>query len=112
MIQEMKSHPASTSMGMIAAHLGIVRGSALDGRVVTEIDVSFDRAVVSQIINDINSMKGIIDVKVEYSEGRLKVGDDILAVVVSGDTREHVFPALMSAVNRLKKEASRKTEFF
>jgi molybdopterin synthase catalytic subunit len=57
-------------------------------------------------------MKGIVDVLVEINEGRLAVGDDILAVAVAGDIREHVFSALITAVNRIKKESSQKTEIF
>jgi molybdopterin synthase catalytic subunit len=40
------------------------------------------------------------------------VGEEIMAVVVGGDTRDHVFPALMSAVNRLKAEATTKKELY
>jgi len=55
-------------------------------------------------------MPGIAEVLVETRQGRLNVGEEILAVVVAGDIRENVFPALVSAVNRIKKEASRKKE--
>ena len=57
-------------------------------------------------------MPGIVKVIVEVNEGHLNVGDEIMAVVVGGDTREHVFPALMSAVDRIKSECSRKKESF
>ena len=40
------------------------------------------------------------------------MGDPILAVAVAGDLRENVFPALMETVNRLKKEASKKKDWF
>ena len=49
---------------------------------------------------------------VETFGGRLSVGDEIMAVVVGGDTREHVFPALMDAVNRIKAEGTKKKELF
>jgi molybdopterin synthase catalytic subunit len=47
---------------------------------------------------------------INTSEGHLDVGDDIMAVVVGGDTREHVFPVLMDTVNRIKAEATEKKE--
>lgn len=112
MILSMKKHPDYIKMGMIASHLGVVRGFSLNGEKVTEIDVSFDEKVVDNIINDIKGMVGIVDVMVETYGGRLKVGDDVMAVVVGGDTREHVFPALVEAVDRMKKEGSKKREFF
>ncbi|HUU80170.1 MAG TPA: molybdenum cofactor biosynthesis protein MoaE [Acidobacteriota bacterium] len=54
----------------------------------------------------------MIEVLVEAYGGLLKVGEDVMAVAVGGDTREHVFPALITAVNRIKEEATRKKEFF
>ena len=97
---------------MIASHLGVVRGFSLNGGTVTEIEVLFDEKSVDNIINEIKAMEGIVDVKIVTYGGRLKVGDEVMAVVVGGDTREHVFPALEDAVNRIKKEASKKKEFF
>ena len=44
------------------------------------------------------------------STGHLAVGDEIMAVVVAGDIRENVFPALIDVVERLKSDASTKKE--
>jgi molybdopterin synthase catalytic subunit len=57
-------------------------------------------------------LSGIFEVLVETCDGRLNVGDDIMAVVVGGDTRENVFPALMDTVNRIKAEGAQKKENF
>jgi molybdopterin synthase catalytic subunit len=111
MINTLKGHPDSDKMGMIATHLGVVRGTSRDGRKVTEIQVGYDYDAMADILNDIKNMPGIIEVLVNTTEGRLRVGDEILAVAVAGDIREHVFAALMEAVNRIKTEASKKKEF-
>jgi molybdopterin synthase catalytic subunit len=110
MIDSLKSHPGHTRMGMIASHLGVVRGTSLNGQEVKAIEVSFDREQLDIIAKEIKALPGIIDVLVDFCEGRLEVGDYIMAVVVGGDTREHVFPALISAVDRIKTEATRKRE--
>ena len=112
MIQTIKKHPDYPKMGMIASHLGVVRETSLDGRKVTGIEIGTDRNVIDNIVREIKEMTGIIEVLVEVSEGTLTVGDDIMAVAIGGDTREHVFPALASAVDRIKKEAGRKKEIF
>ena len=112
MIQTIKKHPDYPKMGMIASHLGVVRETSLDGRKVTCIEIGSDRNIIDNIISGIKELPGIIEVLVEISEGTLKVGDDIMAVAIGGDTREHVFPALASAVDRIKKEAGRKKEIF
>jgi molybdopterin synthase catalytic subunit len=110
MVSTLKKHPESNKMGMIVSHLGIVRGTSRNGSTVTEIDVLYDHEKLNEIINDIKNMTGIVDVIVDVSEGTLKIGDDILAVVIGGDIRENVFPALTTVVNRIKAEAVEKKE--
>jgi molybdopterin synthase catalytic subunit len=112
MIETMKKDPRYRGMGMIASHLGVVRETSLNGTRVSGIQVTFHQDAIQIIINDIKGMEGIIQVKVETYGGRLNVGDEIMAVVVGGDTREHVFPALMAAVNRIKAEGTSKTEIY
>jgi molybdopterin synthase catalytic subunit len=110
MIAQLREHPGSARMGMIASHLGVVRGSSLDGRGVRSVRVWFDWERVEKIVSDIRNMEGIVEILVEVCDGRLNVGQEIMAVAVAGDTREHVFPALIQAVDRIKSEASRKQE--
>ena len=112
MIDQLKRHPESYKIGMIASHLGLVRGTSRDGREVTGMEVVYDHGVLEDIVNDIKSMPGIVNVVVDINEGRLAIGDSVLAVAVAGDIREHVFSALMEAVNRIKSESSKKNEFF
>jgi molybdopterin synthase catalytic subunit len=112
MIDTLKAHSGYSKMGMIANHLGVVRETSLDGRKVVGIEIQLNRNVIDNIIAEIKKMSGIVEVLVEASEGTLKVGDEIMAVAVGGDTREHVFPALVAAVDRIKTEATRKKEVF
>lgn len=112
MIELLKARPDFHEMGMIASHLGIVRGTSLNGQKVTSIDVRYDLSKLDEIASDIRKMPGIIEVLIETCDGLLNVGDDIMAVVVGGDTREHVFPALMDTVNRIKAEGAKKKENF
>lgn len=112
MIKSIKESPDYAKIGMIASHLGIVRGHSLEGRAVEGMEVVFDENEIIKIINDIKCMDGIIKVLVDTSPGTLTVGDEVMAVVVGGDTREHVFPALIEAVNRIKSDATKKHEIF
>jgi molybdopterin synthase catalytic subunit len=111
MIQTLKEHPDYSKMGMIASHLGVVRETSLKGDKVSGIEVIFDEDALNRIVLITKKMTGIVDVLVETSGGRLEVGDDIMAVVVGGDTREHVFPALIEAVDLIKREGASKKEF-
>ena len=112
MIESIKQGPDFKRIGMIASHLGIVRGNSLNGKMVRGMEVSYDHVKLDEIIREIRFIEGIIDVLVDVSEGSLAVGDEVMAVVVGGDTREHVFPALIEAVNRIKSEATTKKEIF
>jgi molybdopterin synthase catalytic subunit len=111
MINQLKTGKNSMQIGMIASHLGIVRGHSRKGGKVNSIEVHYDHASLEHILNETKTMPGIVDVRVETAEGLLKVGDEILAVAVAGDIREHVFPALIRLVDRIKDEAVSKKEF-
>ncbi len=110
MIEGVRKNTDPAKVGMITSHLGVVRRTSRDGREVLSIEVTYDQGALEAIAGDIKKMPGIAEVLVETREGRLNVGEEIMAVVVAGDIRENVFPALVSAVNRIKKEASKKKE--
>jgi molybdopterin synthase catalytic subunit len=112
MIQRTKQHPEAEKIGMVVSHLGMVRATSRDGRPVNRIEVSYDHETLGSIIGDIKKLPGIIEVLVDTCEGSLEIGDEILAVVIAGDIRENVFKALITAVNRIKAEASRKKEHY
>jgi len=111
LIDQLRAHPESDRIGMIASHLGVVRGTSLSGERVSALEVSYDRDVVEKILDDTRKADGIVDVAVALFEGKHAVGDEVLAVAVAGETREAVFPALVKTVDRLKAEAARKREF-
>jgi molybdopterin synthase catalytic subunit len=110
MIATIKANPNFPNAGMIASHIGIVRSFSRNGKSVDSVDVDFDQAKIEQILDDTKSRPGIVDVLIQTNSGHLAVGDEIMAVVVAGDIRENVFPALIDMVERLKSEASTKQE--
>ena len=110
MTEHIKAHPDFHKAGMIATHLGIVRSFSRDGSPVVGLDVKFENEKVEEIKQDIKSRPGIVDIIIETNTGSLKVGDEVVAVMVAGDTRDNVFPALTDAVNRIKSEAAVKKE--
>ena len=109
-IDEMMSRYERDRIGMIASHVGIVRGHSLDGKRVKGLKISFDKDAVDRILKEIGSRQGIVDVDVRLNEGDLEVGDWVMVVMIAGETRETVFPALMDMVNMIKQDASKKKE--
>jgi molybdopterin synthase catalytic subunit len=112
MIERVKQHPLYPEMGMVASHLGVVRSTSLSGDRVNAIEITFDQAEIEKIADEARKLPGIVEVLIETAgTGRLAVGDDIMAVVVGGDTRDHVFPALIDTVDKIKKRGAKKQEF-
>ncbi len=110
MIEKIKQHPDYSKVGMILCHNGVVRATSRDGVPVRELTVRADFSKLEEIIAEIKSRPGIVEVLAEIQEGQLMVGDDVMLVVVAGDFRENVFSALMDAVNGIKKDVTRKKE--
>ena len=111
MLEGIKTHPEYRNVGMIASHLGIVRSFSRDGRPVSGMDVQFDQGKIEDIIDDTKSRPGIVEVLINANKGHLTVGEEFVAVVVAGDIRDNVFPALFDAVSRFKTEAVTEKEF-
>lgn len=110
MIGRVKAHPDYHRVGMILCHNGVARGFSRDGSSVKELIVKADRKRLAEIVTEMKQRRGIVEVLVEIREGRLAVGDDVMFVVVAGDFRENVFPALMDTVEKIKGEVTAKTE--
>lgn len=105
---------------MYLTHNGVVRRSPR-ARVrqgddsagdVTGMVFDYDREKVKQAVADARGMEGIGYVRVWLNEGVLKVGDDIMLVLIGGDIRPHVVDALQTLVGRLKKECVIEQELF
>ena len=97
---------------MYLTHNGIVRQTAKakvrhgqeNTKEVTGMLFSYDREKVDQVIADTYKMEGIYYIKVWLNEGELKVGDDIMYVLIGGDIRPRVVDALQYLVGRVKNE--------
>ena len=111
-IAELKTDPQfAENVGMVLVHNGIVRGwSRADRSPVKQIEVSVDETRVEQIRAEIEQREGIHKVLVEARSGLLEPGDDLLFLIVAGDIRENVKPALAELLDRIKSEAISKRE--
>lgn len=110
LIDRIKSHPDYAKVGMILCHNGVVRGTSRDGQGVSGLTVMVDREALGAILAEQRQKPGIVDILVEFREGTLKVGDDLMFIVVAGDFRDQVIPVLEDTLNAVKKRVVRKTE--
>lgn len=111
-IAKMKENPAfAENVGMVLVHNGTVRSwSRKDRSEVTALEVIPDREKIEEIRREFLQEDGIFDVVVEAHSGNFQPGDDLLFIVVAGDIRENVKPALAGLLDRIKAEAITKKE--
>lgn len=119
-LKEAKAHESAPKIGMYLTHNGIVRQSARskvrqgdpNSRPVSGMVFSYDADLVEDVINDAKKLEGIYYVRVWLNEGQLKLGDDIMYVLIGGDIRPHVIDALQYLVGRIKTECVKETELY
>lgn len=109
LIEKVKGNPAFQKVGALAIFVGVVRGETSKGGRVQKLEVEAyeEKAedVLSRICQDLKNRKGVVDVQIHHFLGEFNVGEDLVYVLVAGSHRENVFPVLMEAVERYKKEA-------
>ncbi len=108
LVEEVKRNPEIKHAGAIACFMGIVRldGTELDDVQCLEYE-SYEEVALEklrEIREDILSRTGIIDVSLHHLVDRLKVSEESLYVVVAGRHRKDAFPAIIEAVERVKRE--------
>ena len=117
-LKEAKAHESAPLCGMYLTHNGTVRQTAKakvrygaeDTKEVTGMVFSYDEEKVNAVIADTYKMEGIYYIKVWLNEGQLKMGDDIMYVLIGGDIRPRVVDALQYLVSRVKNECVVETE--
>lgn len=113
LILKAKSHPDIEKAGMILCHNGIVRAWDREGvRRVRGVRATFDRQKIEEVRLWAESQPGIVCVLMEAFEGELKVGDDLLFIVVAGDIRENVLSIMRDIIDRAKATGVHKTEIY
>jgi len=108
LIRETKANQEIKHAGAIACFMGIVRydGTELDDVECLEYE-SYEEVALEklrEIREDIMNRPGVIDVSLHHVIDRLKVSEESLYVVVAGKHRKDAFPAIIEAVERVKRE--------
>lgn len=111
-IREAKADPSAARCGMYLFHNGVVRqtakarvrGGDTEAPDVRGMRFDFDQAKVDAAVSRTKALPGIAYVRVWLNRGELRVGDDIMLVLVGGDIRPHVVDALQSLVGEIKRQ--------
>jgi len=109
-IKSIKADSEIEEAGSILTFSGIVRKTSEDGKLVNGLIIDayeeLANKTIEEICSDINKENGIINVKIIHLIGEFSVSEDLVYVVVASAHRKEGFQALMSAVERYKKEIS------
>ena len=111
-LKEAKEDPTAPACGMYLVHNGTVRATAKakvragasDTLPVTGMEFSYDEKKAEAARQEALAMEGISYVRVWLNEGRLRVGDDLMLVLIGGDIRPRVVDCLQFLVGKLKDE--------
>lgn len=109
-IASIKAREDAGGIGMILSHQGVVRGTSRNGEPVYGMRLSVNRERLNEALAEARTWPGLIAVEGWLNEGELRVGDDIMKVVVAGDIRENVFGALQRLVAIIKQEVVAESE--
>lgn len=111
-----KADPGFRDCGMYLIHNGAVRetpkaearGIQTDGvqpgDKVGGMVFDYDAAKVEAAVAEARQLPGISYVRVWLNRGELKLGDDIMLVLIGGDIRPRVIDALQQLVGTIKNE--------
>ncbi|OIQ50763.1 molybdenum cofactor biosynthesis protein MoaE [Desulfovibrio caledoniensis] len=113
-LADLKKEPGFVeNVGMVLVHNGVVRGWSRKGHEeVTAIEITPDFEKMEEIRQEIEGREGIFRAWCHANSGHMQPGDDVLFLIVAGDIRENVKPALADFLDRVKSEAVTKKEIF
>jgi len=103
-LKEVKQRANPEDLGMILVHNGIVRGTSKLGRTVRGMKLSYDQKRLNSVIPMFKKRAGVAEVKVWINSGDLKVGDNIMFLLVAGRFKTDVLPVFEELLSLIKNE--------
>ena len=103
-LREVKQRANPEDLGMILVHNGLVRGSSKSGSPVRGMKLSYDQKKLNSVIPIFKQRTGVAEVKVWINSGNLKVGDNIMFVLVAGRFRSDILPVFEELLSLIKNE--------
>ena len=110
-MKEVMAQVDPAQLGMILVHRGVVRATSKEGEPVEGMNLHYDPSKLEAVVKELQAQEGIGAIKVWINQGRLRVGEDIMVVLVAGRYRKEVLPVLQELLSRIKREVVREEEF-
>jgi molybdopterin synthase catalytic subunit len=103
-LAEVKKKADPEGLGMILVHNGIVRATSKKGNPVSGMNLFYDKEKLKDVVSEQKKKDGILEIKIWINQGDLKVGDDIMLLLVAGRFRTDVLPVFESLLSVIKQE--------
>ena len=103
-LREVKQRANPEDLGMILVHNGIVRGTSKSGMPVNGMRLSYDQNRLNSFIPIFKQRAGVVEVKVWINSGNLKVGDNIMFLLVAGRFKTDILPVFQELLSLIKNE--------
>ncbi len=111
LIEEVLRASNPENLGMILVHRGVVRSLSKDGRKVKGMILKVPMEEIRRIEEKYSAFPGVETVKIKVNAGELKVGDEIMTILVAGRYRTDVIPVLEKVVTEVKAIVSEEELF-
>jgi molybdopterin synthase catalytic subunit len=109
-MREIKAKSPPEGLGMILVHNGIVRATSKKGEPVHGMLLNHDEDLLQSIIQEYREKEGIVGIRAWINDGDLKIGDDIMLVLVAGRFRTDVLPVFEALIRHIKTRVVREEE--
>ncbi len=111
-LNKIKHNVDPDKLGMILVHNGVVRStSKLNNTRIGGMILSYDKNKLKQLIKETQSKPGIAHVSIWINEGKLKIGDDIMYIIVAGDRRANILDPFEQLIKSVKNCVVEEDEF-
>ncbi len=104
-----KSNP--DNLGMILVHNGVVRSTSKTGKKIASINIDYDEEKLEKAINKVKSDDAVEEVVVRINSGKLKVGDDVMYIIIAGNRRKNLLPIFSDFIETIKSLVEGSEEF-
>ena len=103
-IADLKKLADPEGLGMILIHNGLVRATSKEGQRVRGMKLTYDMEKLERAVAEHEKREGVSAIRVWINRGDLKVGDDIMLLLVAGRFRTDVLPVFESLLSTIKQE--------
>lgn len=119
LLKEAKLDKDASCVGIYLSHNGIVRKTAkkevregVKADEVIAMNFSYNKELVDRYINETKNMSGVYYLNVWLNSGDLKVGDDIMQILIGADIRPNAMDALNYLISKIKNECVIEEEIY